>query len=90
MKKTDLEKLAGRRIENAQQRSGPPPRFGTASTTAPVSRRDQRRIDQAQGLIPFAVKLESTLAEQVRSLAASRAASVDEVVAELLRKGLER
>ena len=87
MKKADLEKLAGRRIESAQQRAGIPSRFGVGSASA-VNRREQRRLDQAQGLIPFAVKIDAEIVEQVRELAKSRSATIDELVAELLRKGL--
>lgn len=88
MKKADLEKLAGRRIEGEQQRSGASARFGKEAAAAAISRREQRRLDQAQGLIPFAVKIDGALVEQVRTLAASRAITVDELVTELLRKAL--
>lgn len=89
MKKTDMEKLAGLRIENAQHRAGSPARFGNASAAAQTSRREQRRLDQAQGLIPLAVKIDSKLVDAVRTLAGSRAITVDAMVTELLRKGLE-
>lgn len=88
MKKADLEKLKGGRIEQALARSASPARFGKDAGAAAVSRRDQRRLDQAQGLIPFAVKIDGALVEQVRAQAASREITVDELVTELLRKAL--
>lgn len=86
MKKTDMERLNAARIESERQRS--PARFGSEAGAAEVSRRERRRLEQAQGLIPFAVKIDAALAEQVRAKAVERSVSVDEVVAELLRKGL--
>ena len=88
LKKTDLAKLAGLRIEGAQKRAGIPSRFGEGSAAAAVSRREQRKLEQARGVIPFAVKIDASLAEQVRERARSRGEAVDDVVAELLRKAL--
>ena len=88
MKKTDMERLNAARIESERQRQRPPARFGSEAAAAEVSRRERRRLEQAQGLIPVAVKIDAALAEQVRAKAVERSLSVDEVVAELLRKGL--
>lgn len=88
MKKTDMERLNAARIESERQRQRSPARFGSEAAAAEVSRRERRRLEQAQGLIPFAVKIDAALAEQVRAKAVERSVSVDEVVAELLRKGL--
>lgn len=55
-----------------------------------VDKKEQRRRDQALGLIPFAVKIHEDLAAQVNDLAVERKISVNELVAELLKKGLEK
>lgn len=88
LKKTDLEKMKGLKINGAMREAGTPARLGNAAAEA-LSRREQRKLDQARGLIPFAVKLEADLVERVRSLAGERACDINEVVADLLRKGLD-
>jgi len=88
MKRTDMEKLAGRRLDNDLQQARSPARFGSGAGAAALSRREQRRQDQAKGLVPFAVKIDAALADRVRALARERGASVDETVAGLLRAAL--
>ena len=88
MKKTDLEKLKGQKIKSSVNRFGTPGRFGK-DATAPLERREQRKLDQALGLVPFAVKLSADLVKQVQGLAQERKTGLNEVVAELLKKGLE-
>lgn len=87
MKKTDLERLKGDRLVSQMRGAGTPARFGSASA-APVDRREQRRLEREQGLVPFAVKLESTLVAEVRAIAAQQGTGLNETVAELLKKGL--
>jgi hypothetical protein len=87
VKKTDLEKDKGLKINSGINRFGTPGRFGR-DATAPMDRREQRRLDQARGLVPFAVKLDGALVNQVQALAQERKAGLNEVVAELLKKGL--
>ena len=53
------------------------------------SRDAQRKLDQAQGLVPFAVKLNSELVKKIQARAQERGTPLNEVVAELLEKGLE-
>ena len=88
MKKTDLEKLKGQKIKSSVNRFGTPGRFGK-DATAPLERREQRKLDQALGLVPFAVKLNADLVKQVQGLAQERKTGLNEVVTELLKKGLE-
>ena len=88
MKRTDLEKHKGLKINSSVNRFGTPGRFGK-DATVPLDRREQRKRDQALGLVPFAVKLDGDLVQQVRALAQSRQTGLNEVVAELLKKGLE-
>ncbi len=88
MKKTDLEKNKGLKISSGVNRFGTPGRFGKDAGLV-VERREQRKLDQARGLVPFAVKLNGELVRQVRALAEARQGDLNEVVAELLQKGME-
>jgi len=88
MKKTDLEKNKGLKINSGVNRFGTPGRFGKDAGLV-ADRREQRKLDQALGLVPFAVKLKGELVQRVQTLAQARQAGLSEVVAELLEKGLE-
>jgi hypothetical protein len=87
MKKTDLDKNEGLKITGQMKQASTPDRFGGAAGAA-VSRRDQRKLDQAQGLVPFAVKLDGELVKQIHALAETNHTGVNETVAALLAKGL--
>ncbi|MES2366769.1 MAG: hypothetical protein V4563_12875 [Pseudomonadota bacterium] len=87
MKKTDLYKNQGLKINSQMKQAGIPDRFGGAASAVP-DRREQRKLDQAQGLVPFAVKLNSELVQQVQALAQTRQLGLNEMVAVLLKKGL--
>jgi hypothetical protein len=87
MKKTDLYKNEGLKINGQMRRAGTPDRFGSAAGAA-VSRRDQRKLEQAQGLVAFAVKLDGELVKQIHARAESRQTGINETVADLLVKGL--
>jgi hypothetical protein len=86
MKKTDLEKLKGLRLKPAAAGGAAP--FGKNPPPAP-SRREQRDLDRAAGLVPFAVKLNEELVAKLHERAKGKEGGLNEVVAELLRKGLE-
>ena len=88
MKKTDLDKNKGLKISGKIKQAGTPVRFGKEAGVV-ADRREQRKLDQAQGLVPFAVKLNGDLVKQVQALAQERQIGLNEVVAELLKKGLE-
>jgi hypothetical protein len=87
MKKTDLDRNEGLKITGQMKQAGTPDRFGSAAG-ALVSRRDQRKLDQAQGLVAFAVKLDGELVRQIHALAQARQMGINETVAALLTKGL--
>lgn len=88
MKKTDLEKNKGLKINSSVNRFGTPGRYGK-DAAAPLQRREQRKLEQAMGLVPFAVKLNGDLVKQIQALAQERKTGLNEVVAELLKKGLD-
>lgn len=85
MKKTDLYKNLAAKVEGRMKLAGTPDRFAQG---AALDRKEQRKLDQAKGLIPFAVKLDAALAEELRTLALSRQLGLNELVEDLLRKGL--
>ncbi len=89
MKKTDLEKLKGMKIDGRMKHAGTPGRFGTEAASA-TNRREQRDRERAQGLVPFAVKLDGELVKRIHALAQSRQGGLNEVVAELLEKALRK
>lgn len=88
MKRTDLEKNMFLKINGKINRTGVPARLGGEPAVV-MDRREQRKHDQALGLVPFAVKLNGDLVKQLQELAQSRNAGLNEVVAELLKKGLD-
>lgn len=88
MKRTDLEKNRGAKINSGVNRFGTPGRFGK-DAGVPMQRREQRKLEQALGLVPFAVKLNGDLVNQIHALAQTRQTGLNELVAELLKKGLE-
>lgn len=85
MKKTDLYKNLAHKVESRMKQAGTPDRFAQG---AALDRKEQRKLDQAKGLIPFAVKLDAELAAELRNLAAARQVDLNELVDELLRKGM--
>lgn len=89
MKKSDLDKMLGQKIGGQMKVAGASGRFGQGAASQ-VDRREQRRIDAAAGLVPFACKLPADLAATLRERAAGHAEGLNGAVAELLRKGLEQ
>jgi len=85
MKKTDIDKLQGLKLSGAMKQAATQGRFSGNATAAP-NRREQRKLDQAQGLVPFAVKLDFDLVKQGHALAQERNIGLNDVVAELLKK----
>lgn len=87
MKKSDLDKHLGRKIGGQMKAAGVPGRFAQGGAGI-VDRREQRRLDSAAGLVPFACKLPADLAATLQGGGASHADGVNGYVAELLRKAL--
>ncbi|MDO8692939.1 MAG: hypothetical protein Q7J51_02480 [Sheuella sp.] len=85
MKKTDLYKKLGLKIDGKLKQAGTPDRFAQGEV---LDRKVQRKLDQAKGLIPFAVKIDAQLATELRTLAESRQMDMNTLVDELIRKGM--
>jgi hypothetical protein len=88
MKRADLEKHKGKKVDSNMSRAATPDRFGRGAAIA-LDRREQRKRDQALGLVPFAVKLDGGLLKQLHNLAQERGTGLSELTAELLREGLK-
>jgi len=87
MKKTDLAKSDAKKLMGKMVTPGA---AGFGNTASPVvDKREQRKRDQALGLVPFAVKLNSALVKRLQDAAAERGQDMNTVVADLLSKGLD-
>ena len=82
MAKSDAKKLMGKMV--APNIAG----FGKDSPTT-IDRREQRKRDQEMGLVPFALKLDGELVQQLQQLAKSRSMELNALVAEVLTRGLQ-
>ncbi|MBI0331057.1 MULTISPECIES: hypothetical protein [Burkholderia] len=88
MKKTDLEKNKALKLTQAMKQSGSA-RFGKATAdAAALDRRERRRIEQAQGLVPFACKLNVELVADLQKQAADHPEGMTGLLTELLTAGL--
>lgn len=85
-KKTDLDRMMLDKINGQRRNAAVPSRFAEAAT--PPDRREQRKLDAAAGLVPFACKLPSSLTQQLRERAVDHAGGLNGLVAELLQKAL--
>jgi len=85
MKKTALAKSDAKKLMGNMAGPGAST-FGKVAEV--VDKREQRKRDQALGLVPFAVKLNSELVQQLHERAKERELDMNQLVAELLAKGL--
>lgn len=86
MKKADLAKHDAKKLMGKVNTPGT---TGFGNAIAPVvDKREQRKRDQALGLVPFAVKLNSDLVKQLQALSAETGVDLNATVAEVLAKGL--
>lgn len=86
MKKTDLEKHKALKIVGKLNASIPPGRFAGAASVP--DRREQRRLDQAAGLVSFPVKLRQPIITTLQSRAQVDGVAVNELINTLLADGL--
>lgn len=87
MKKFDLAKNLGLKISGQMKNGGVPDRFAQGAAQA-LDKREQRKRDAAAGLVPFACKLPSELAQQLAQRAEAHEGGLNALVAELLKKAL--
>jgi len=86
MKKTDLEKNKALKLMGQLKAATPPGRY--AGAAAMPDRREQRRLDQAAGLVSFPIKLRQPLIDALRAKALAEEMTVNELVNTLLDKAL--
>jgi hypothetical protein len=87
MKKFELEKNKGLKIDGKMKAAGVQDRFAQGAGTV-AGRREQRRRDSAAGLVPFACKLPAELVRQLSERAAVHEGGMNGLVAQLLEKAL--
>lgn len=90
MKKTDLEKNKALKLVGKMKQTAMPDRFSNNGINLIVDKREQRKLDQAQGLISFPVKIKQTLVEEIRRRAAAENLSTNDIVGMLIEKALEQ
>jgi hypothetical protein len=88
MKRTDLEKSLGSKIKSKIERNSESGPFNKDAVKLP-DKREQRKLDQAQGLVPFAVKISIDLVQKIQDIAKEKNTTVNEITSELIRRGLE-
>jgi len=86
MRKTDMAKSDAKKLMG--QVGAKSAAFGAAAGAPAPDRREQRERDRALGLVPFAVKLNGDLVQQLQALSKERGVELNQLVAELLQKGL--
>lgn len=89
MKKTDLEKNKALKLMHSMNQAGAD-RFGKGSAPATLDRRERRKLDQAQGLVPFACKLNAELVARLKTQAQDHPDGLTGLLTELLEAGLAR
>ncbi|MEZ2353903.1 hypothetical protein [Caballeronia sp. RCC_10] len=89
MNKFQLEQTKAFKLANDLKQGG---RAAIGDANAPkMDRREQRKLDQAKGLVPFACKLDEKLVKQLKERAEANEGGMTEALAELLvAAGLQR
>jgi hypothetical protein len=86
MKITDLAKSKMLKTTGQMKHEAKADRFGKGG--AILNRKEQRKLDQAAGLVPFACKLPGELVTALTNAASAKKIGMNELVAELLKKGI--
>jgi len=87
MKKSDLDRNKGLKINGAMKATAVPDRFAQGSNTI-LSKKERRALDAAAGLVPFACKLPADLQKRLHERAATHPGGLNGLVAELVEKSL--
>jgi hypothetical protein len=87
MKKTDLEKNKALKLTHSMKQTRSE-RFGKGTAEVPANRREQRKLDQARGLVPFACKLDGELVSALKERAATHPDGMTGLLAALLWQAL--
>ena len=87
MKKTDLEKNKMLKAANLIKVSGISDRFGKGNVVA--DRKEQRKLDSAAGLVPFACKLPGELVSKLQAHAENKGVAMNDLIRDLLEGALK-
>jgi len=87
LKKFDLAKNLGLKINGQMKSAGIPGRFAQGAGEV-VDRKEQRRRDAAAGLVPFACKLPAELVKKINERGAAHEGGVNALLAEVIGKSL--
>ncbi len=87
MKRTDLEKNRGLKINGKLGAGGSPNRFAAGASSV-VDRREQRRLDRESGQVPFACKLPADLVKQLHERGGAHEGGINVFMAELISGAL--
>lgn len=86
MKRTDLEKHKALKIMGKLNAAVPPGRYAGAPVP---DRREQRRLDQAAGLVSFPIKLQQSTITALRAKAEADDVNINELVNSMLAEALK-
>jgi len=89
MKKTDLEKNKALKLMGDMKSARTPGRFGQDAGALP-DRREQRKLDQAAGLVAFPVKLTQPLIDALIAHAQQAQVPVNDAINTLLADALKK
>lgn len=89
MKKFELEKVKALKLAGQMRAAGLPGRFGHGATDG-IDKREQRKLDAAAGLVPFACKLPNELVTRLRELAQAHEGGINVLMQELLTQALPK
>ncbi len=89
MKKTDIEKTKALKLVGRMKQGGVANRFPSDASAPVIDRREQRKLDQAQGLVSFPVKIKQTLVDEIRKRAIAQNLGTNDIIGELLEQALK-
>lgn len=87
MKKTDLDKNMGKKLDGRMKGTQSPPRFGPGSAQA-VAKRDKAAPDPAVRMVSVACRLPADLATRLRERATGVEGGVSAIVAQAVERWL--
>ena len=87
MKRTDLEKHKALKLMGKLNAAIPPGRYAGAADLP--DRREQRRLDQAAGLVSFPIKLQQPIIDALRAKAEADGVNINDLINTLLADALK-
>ena len=88
MKKYDLEKRKAEKLHNDLYDATSPDRFANGAYKV-LDKKEQRKLDQSLGLVPFACKLNQDLVKALHAQCEERKITLNELMDEMVRNALK-